>query len=62
MAAVTVTLEVTVGEPVTGLWCGSCLLPSLIAVPVTETLGNRQPSLAAYKACADCGRFWREEY
>lgn len=56
--AVTETIEVEVGEPETGLWCGTCLLPSAVAIPVTATLRGSILSVSAAMFCADCERTW----
>lgn len=55
MAKVIPDIEVTVGEPETGLWCDTCLLPSMIAVPVMATCGNSIILVAVHRRCADCG-------
>ena len=50
-----VVIQTQVGEPETGLWCDTCLLPSMVAVPVITTCGSRILSVAVYRRCADCG-------
>lgn len=56
--AITETIEVTVGEPETGLWCGICLLPSAVAVPVTGTLRESILFVSASMFCTGCERTW----
>lgn len=48
-------IEVTVGDPETGLWCGTCLLPSVVAIPVMAVCGSRIVSLTVFRECPDCG-------
>lgn len=45
------------GEPETGLWCGSCLLPSVVRVPlimITEN-GADTSALSPAELCTECG-------
>jgi hypothetical protein len=46
------------GEPETGLWCDSCLLPSVVRVPlimITET-GASDTALSPAELCTECGK------
>jgi hypothetical protein len=45
-----VIVTFTAGEPETGLWCGTCLLPSVIRIPFL--IGGKVISTA--EACAGC--------
>jgi hypothetical protein len=55
MAGLSVTIRVMAGDPVTGLWCETCALPSVISVPV-YLLSNSGVTLHGHALkCADCG-------
>ena len=43
------------GLPETGLWCGSCLLPSVIRVPVYTLAESGPRLLLAATECTECG-------
>jgi len=46
------------GEPETGLWCSTCLLPSAVRVPIvmiTEN-GAGDTTVSPVEACTECGR------
>jgi hypothetical protein len=48
---------VATGEPETGLWCDSCLLPSVVRVPlvmITEN-GASDTALSPVELCTECG-------
>ena len=51
-----VILTFTAGEPETGLWCGTCLLPSVIRIPVL--VGGKVIGTA--EACAGCDETERQ--
>lgn len=46
---------VSSGTPVTGGWCGHCLLSSLVRVPVWVTSKNGCTPLGTVDACTECG-------
>lgn len=51
-----IVLEVVAGKPQTGGWCDTCLLPSLVTVPIyahNPRTGNLIP-LGSYTYCDDC--------
>ena len=50
MPSVTMTVQI-VGQPVTGLWCTGCNLPSGIAIIMR--IGAR---ITSRWCCRDCGR------
>jgi hypothetical protein len=60
--AVQVPIEVTVSEPEPGLWCGTCLLPSVTAVILTTTIGSATPALRVLKMCDGCERITAEDF
>lgn len=49
-----VILVAPAGDPVTGLWCDSCLLPSLIEAQVSLTSEDGS-SLVTHRWCVECG-------
>ncbi len=55
----TIILDVAFGTPVTGIWCGACLLPSGVRIPM-YALADDGPSpmpWADFHECVDCGGF-----
>ena len=52
--AVTEVITFEYGEPETGIWCETCLLPSAVAFPVILTFGGGTPQLKAVQHCLDC--------
>lgn len=48
-----ITIKLTSGQTRTGLWCGSCFLPSAISIDVVTVDGGRV--LGAVTKCPDCG-------
>lgn len=50
-----VTITVEAGEPILGLWCETCLLPSLVTVPVSALSHAGVTDLGFVEACTDCG-------
>lgn len=42
-------------EPITGLWCEPCALPSAIGVDFAMTLNGKPHSVRRVTACLDCG-------
>lgn len=56
MALMGVVVTFSAGEPETGLWCDSCLLPSAVAVPVMATYGSGKILLLqVFRQCTDYG-------
>jgi hypothetical protein len=49
-----VVLTVVPGEPETGLWCGRCLLPSLIRVPLLALGAAGVTRLGTAEGCPGC--------
>jgi len=47
---------VSAGTPQTGLWCGKCLLPSRVRIPVYVTSERGSSLVTVHDACEDCGR------
>lgn len=51
-----VTINITYGTPVTGLWCATCLLPSRYTVPL-YVLGDDGPyEVGTVDRCDRCSR------
>lgn len=48
-------VDIVSGTPETGLWCGVCLLPSVIHVPVCTLTESGPQLLATYTQCDGCG-------
>ena len=49
---------IAAGEPQIGLWCDTCLLPSVVRVPlimITET-GADDSALSPAELCTECGK------
>lgn len=57
----TATVETEIlGDPIGGVWCEACALPSAVALPFAlriEYRGSTRPVLLLrlYQVCADCG-------
>ncbi len=52
-----VTLQVeTVVPTETGIWCGSCLLPSAARVTFAVSTAGHLLDIRTYECCFDCGR------
>ncbi len=49
----TVTVHLAIGSPVTGGWCPTCLLPSLIRVPIWQLSARGMDLLRIVEACQD---------
>jgi hypothetical protein len=49
-----VVIDVIPGEPETGLWCGTCLLPSLVRVPLLALGQAGVTQLGTAEGCAGC--------
>ena len=49
------TVKVSVSEPVTGLWCQVCLLPSGVAFDVTALSERGVTRPTRFAGCEACG-------
>jgi hypothetical protein len=54
-----IVVELAAGTPETGIWCGECLLPSGVRVPIFTLTddGPRRLAWADFHKCTDCGGF-----
>jgi hypothetical protein len=50
-----VVYHVEPGEPILGLWCETCLLPSVVSVPVLLLTDSGVSDLGFAEQCARCG-------
>jgi hypothetical protein len=52
-----VIIRITAGTPETGIWCGKCLLPSGVRIPmyVLTDDGFRHSPYMDFHECTDCG-------
>ena len=55
-AAVEIELLALQGEPITGLWCASCSLPSGVDMAFLARLNGRDHGVLRVAACTDCGK------
>lgn len=50
----TVAMPLTIGTPVTGLWCDTCLLPSRYDVPLYLLDDDGPINVGAFECCDGC--------
>lgn len=56
MAERAVTVNLTVGEPETGLWCERCALPSRAELPIYAVTNRGVSKLSPVSVCTEHGR------
>jgi len=49
-----ITLHITPGTAITGLWCPRCLLPSLVLVPLNSLTPQGVSTFGSFAYCDGC--------
>ena len=56
MALSTRTIYIDVGEPETGIWCATCLLPARFRFPLLHLAERGVTHLSTVERCLKCSR------
>lgn len=59
MADRTLTIHLIPSEPITGIWCHWCLLPSAVQVSLSMIDKRGVTSMGTVTYCSDCGEYER---